>query len=122
MQLNHLDLQVSNVHAARTFFETHFGLGCVYQRGSDIAIFRSASGFEFSVSNLRGQTSPPVYPPDFHIGFILEDASQVEATYQRFQQTGVHMKSAPREGGANLYFVCLGPDGIPIEVRGPKRP
>ena len=26
MKLNHIDLQVSNVSAAREFFETHFGL------------------------------------------------------------------------------------------------
>lgn len=122
MQLNHLDLQVSDVYAARAFFETHFGLECMYQRGPDIAFFRSDTGFSFGVSNLRGQTSPPIYPPDFHIGFILGEASEVEATYERLIRAGVEVQSAPREGGPNLYFMCLGPDGIPIEVRAPKRP
>jgi catechol-2,3-dioxygenase len=32
MRLRHLNLQVSDVDAAREFFETYFGLKCTYQR------------------------------------------------------------------------------------------
>lgn len=120
MQLNHLDLQVSDVQAARIFFESHFNLECEFQRGSEIAFFRSDTGFSFGVSNPRGQAERPVYPPDFHIGFILDNAGQVEAAYERFKGAGVEVRSAPLVGGPNLYFVCVGPDGIPIEVRAPN--
>ena len=122
MRLNHLDLQVSDVAAARAFFETHFGLRCTYSRGDQIAFFDDETGFSFGVSNLFGHAEPPMYPPDFHIGFILEDAAQVEAAYQRLRAAGVELRSEPREGGPNLYFVCLGPDDIPIEVRAPRKP
>jgi catechol-2,3-dioxygenase len=57
MILNHIDLQVSDVDAAREFFEQHFGLRCKYQRQKQIAIFENESGLEFAVSNLF--KSPP---------------------------------------------------------------
>ncbi len=116
MNLNHLDLQVSDIHAARAFFEEYFGLRCGYSRRDEIALLEDESGFSLGVSNL-GNNPAPVYPPDFHIGFVLKEAAQVVATYERLKRAGVAMKYELREGGPNLYFTCLGPDGIPVEVR-----
>lgn len=59
MKLNHVDLQVSDVQAAREFFERHFGLRCTYQRGNQIALLRDDAGLELGVSNLRGSAAPP---------------------------------------------------------------
>lgn len=118
MKLNHLDLQVSDIHAARTFFETHFGLRCSYTRRDEIAIFEDDAGFSFAVSNLFHNPAP-IYPPDFHIGFVLEDAAQVEAMYEQFKSAGVGIKTALTQGGPNLYFMCAGPDNITVEVRAP---
>ncbi len=120
MRLNHLDLQVSDVHAARAFFETHFGLRCTYARGDQIAIFTDETGFAFGVSNLFRHRGTPLYPPDFHVGFILENAAQVEDAYHRLRAADVETVSEPRIGGTHLYFVCLGPDGIRVEVSGPR--
>jgi len=120
MKFNHMDLQVSDVHAARTFFETHFGLRCVYARGDEIALLDDGSGFSFGVSNLF-QSPAPLYPPDFHIGFVREDAAEVEAIYERLKAAGVVIRNALAQGGPNLYFTCLGPDRIPVEVRAPLK-
>lgn len=54
MVLNHIDLQVSDINAARAFFETHFDLRCTYQRDEQIAIMEDDGGFCFSVSNFGG--------------------------------------------------------------------
>lgn len=120
MKLNHLDLQVSDVNAARTFFETHFGLRCSYSRRDEIAFLEDDAGFSLGVSNLF-KNPAPAYPLDFHIGFVLEEAAQVETMYEQFKSAGVVMKSELAEGGPNIYFMCVGPDNIPIEVRGPKK-
>lgn len=120
MKLNHLDLQVSDIHQAKDFFETHFGLRCVYTRRSEIALFEDDSGFSFGVSNLFGDTKAPVYPPDFHFGFILETASAVETLYEHLKSAGVAVKADLQIGGPNLYFICLGPNNIPVEVRAPR--
>ena len=82
MRLNHIDLQVSDVDVAREFFERFFGLHCRYQRQKQIAIFENDTGFEFAVSNLFS-SAPPSYPPDFHVGFVLEHSSEVRNVYDR---------------------------------------
>jgi catechol 2,3-dioxygenase-like lactoylglutathione lyase family enzyme len=118
LHLNHIDLQGSDVSAARRFFEEHFGFRCVVQRREQLAVLRDDSGLEFGVSNLF-DSPPPVYPRDFHIGFILETESEPRATHERLQREGVTMKTDVSRGGPNVYFMCVGPDDIGIEVRAP---
>lgn len=118
MRLNHIDLQVSNVTAAREFFETHFGFRCTFQRREQLAMLEDDGGLAFGVSNLFG-SPPPVYPPDFHIGFIVETEAEVRATHERLKNAGVAVKSDVTRGGPNVYFMCVGPDGLMIEVRAP---
>ncbi|HET8654834.1 MAG TPA: VOC family protein [Longimicrobiaceae bacterium] len=119
MRLNHVDLQVSDVDRAREFFERHFGLRCVFQRRDELAMLEDEAGLSLGVSNLF-HSPAPVYPPDFHVGFILETEAQVREQYQRLARAGVQMKADLTVGGPNLYFVCIGPDAIPVEVRAPR--
>jgi len=118
MKLNHIDLQVSNVTAAREFFENHFGFRCVFQRREQLAMLTDDAGLEFGVSNLFGSAAP-IYPPDFHIGFVVENETKVHAAYNRLTKAGVTVKTDISRGGPNVYFMCVGPDGIGIEVRAP---
>lgn len=118
MNLNHVDLHVSDVDAARQFFERHFGLRCVYQRAGQIALLHDEAGLELGVSNLR-HSPPSPYPADFHVGFVLDGAAGVREAYERLKADGVRIKIDLREGGPNLFFMCEGPDGIPVEVRAP---
>ncbi|HKV44456.1 MAG TPA: VOC family protein [bacterium] len=118
MNLNHVDLQVSDVDAAREFFEKFFGLRCTYQRAKQIALLEDDAGFSLGVSNLRG-APPAAYPPDFHVGFVLERASDVRDLYDLVKAAGVAIKFDLAEAGPNLAFQCIGPDGIPVEVRSP---
>jgi len=119
VKLNHVDLQVSNVDAAREFFEKHFGLHSTYQRAGQLALLKDDAGLELGVSNLRG-LPPPAYPADFHVGFVLDRADDVRNIYERLRDGGVRIKMDLREGGPNLFFMCEGPDGIPIEIRAPR--
>lgn len=119
MKLNHVDLQVSDVSQAREFFETYFGLRCAYQRREEIALLEDEAGFSLGVSNLF-HSPPPAYPPDFHVGFILEKEDDVRAIYDRMKAAGVPIKAELGIGGPNIYFMCLGPDSIMVEVRAPR--
>lgn len=118
MRLNHIDLQVSDVSAARHFFETHFGLRCTFQRREELAILEDDAGLVLGVSNLLN-SPPPLYPPDFHIGFILSSEAEVRLVYDRLAGGGVEVKTPVSRGGPNVYFMCVGPDGLGIEVRAP---
>jgi catechol 2,3-dioxygenase-like lactoylglutathione lyase family enzyme len=119
MKLNHVDLQVSDVAPAREFFEKHFGFNCTYQREGEIAILEDEAGFSLGVSNLF-DSPPPSYPPDFHIGFILEREGDVLPMYERLKEADVPMKAEFSRRGPNVYFVCIAPDSIAIEVSAPK--
>ena len=118
MKLNHVDLQVSDVTRAREFFETHFGFRCLFQRREELALLEDEAGLSLGVSNLF-KSPAPVYPPDFHIGFILETEADVRAHYERLKGAGVPIKAELARGGPNIYFMCVGPDSIAVEVRGP---
>jgi len=118
MKLNHVDLQVSDVTRAREFFETNFGFRCLFQRREELALLEDDAGLSLGVSNLF-KSPAPVYPPDFHIGFILETEADVRAHYERLKAAGVLIKTELARGGPNIYFMCVGPDSIAIEVRGP---
>jgi catechol 2,3-dioxygenase-like lactoylglutathione lyase family enzyme len=119
MILNHIDLQVSDIDAASKFFETFFGLRRTYRREGQIALLEDDGGFSFGLSNLH-DSPPPVYPPDFHIGFVQKDVHQVREIYERVKAAGVKIKFDLQEAGPNLVFVCLAPDSIPVEVRAPR--
>jgi catechol-2,3-dioxygenase len=119
MKLNHVDLQVSDIGRAREFFEAFFDLRCAYQREGQIALLKDEGGFSLGLSNLSG-SPPPNYPADFHVGFALEKASDVRSLYERLKAAGVPMKADLSRGGPNLYFMCLAPDSIPVEVRAPR--
>jgi len=67
MRLRHINFQVSDVDAAREFFEKFFGLRGTYQREKQIAFFTDETGFEFAVSNLFNSPAP-IYSADFHAG------------------------------------------------------
>ncbi len=118
MKLNHVDLQVSDVDAAREFFETHFDLRCIYQRRDELAMLEDESGFSLGVSNLF-HSPPPTYPSDFHIGFILDRESDVRAQYERLREAGVEIRQELKVGGPNIFFTCVGPDSVMVEVRAP---
>jgi catechol 2,3-dioxygenase-like lactoylglutathione lyase family enzyme len=119
MKLNHVDLQVSNVSKARNFFETYFDFHCEYRREGEIAILKDEAGLSLGVSNLFDSPAPD-YPPDFHIGFILENEDEVRPMYEHLKAVGVPMKAEFSRRGPNVYFVCLAPDSIAIEVSAPK--
>ena len=118
MKLNHVDLHVSSVDAARLFFERFFGLRCACRRRGEIAILEDEAGFQLGVSNLRG-LPPPAYPPDFHVGFVLDRAGEVREIHDRLIAARIGMKFELQEAGPALAFQCVGPDAIPVEVRAP---
>ncbi len=119
MIFNHIDLQVSDIDAAAGFFEVFFGLRPTYRREGQIVLLADDNGFEFGLSNFRN-SPPPIYPPDFHIGFIQENVQKVREIYEQVKKAGVPIKFDLQEAGPNLAFQCLAPDSIPVEVRAPR--
>ena len=114
MRLNHLNLTVPDVAESQRFFETHFGLRCVFQRGTRLAVLMDDSGFAFTLSNFDGSTEVK-YPGAFHIGFMQESRERVDEIYRRIKADGFDAEP-PREFHGAWTFYFHAPGGFLVEV------
>lgn len=115
MRLNHMNLSVPNVRQTREFFETHFGMRCVMEKGRDtIAILIDDSGFILALSNFENATEV-TYPSAFHIGFMQESREQVDEIYKRLTSAGIAAEP-PKEFHGAWTFYFHAPGGILVEV------
>jgi catechol 2,3-dioxygenase-like lactoylglutathione lyase family enzyme len=115
VSLNHLNLVVPDLEAAEAFFAEHFGF-TVRTRHAALVVLDGADGFVLVLSRARDTAS---YPPAFHVGFLVADASAVDAEYARLTAAGLEIPKAPRDlrGSYGFYFQALGGLLFEISVR-----
>ena len=113
MNINHLDLQVSDVPHHTEFFSRLFGLKAVSKPGSPvIAILEDEAGF---VLVLQKKKDGEKFPEGFHVGFYVPDVTTVEAMRVRVLAAGVPCSDVIRNArGTTIY--CTAPDGFWVEV------
>jgi catechol 2,3-dioxygenase-like lactoylglutathione lyase family enzyme len=117
MHLNHLNLPVADLAAARVLFEELFGFQCLDQRGDALASLTDGAGFSLVLANAaRFGDEIPRYPKVFHVGFILDQREQVDQMYDRVVAAGITPAHRPRHqhGSYGFYFTAL--DGILFEI------
>lgn len=112
MKLNHLNLTVTDVAAAKQFLQTYFGL-------TD----RSPSGREHSFALLSDDNGMVLtlmkgaevkYPKTFHIGFVQENEEKVNELNQRLKEDGFQVASPQRLHRWTFYIKA--PGGFTVEV------
>jgi catechol 2,3-dioxygenase-like lactoylglutathione lyase family enzyme len=121
MRLNHLDLHVPDVAAARDFFVDIFGLTVVETRGQDgLAILNDDAGLELILSRpvekFGGADNLMAGVNTYHVGFILPERDQVDAVYQRLVAAGHEAWHEPRAIRGGWLFYAMGPGRILVEV------
>jgi lactoylglutathione lyase len=114
MNLNHLNLPVTDVRAAHDFLERHFEMRSMGAGNTSMMGLNDASGFALVLMKL-GANAEIVYPDGFHLGFTQQTPEQVHAVHQRLTEAGFDVP-APRNvhGGWSFYFAA--PGGFTIEV------
>lgn len=110
MQLNHINLCVDDLTAARHFFQNCFGFQLLEQKGDAVAVMNDGHGFVLVLSHSRafkGEMRP--YPEGFHVGFLLETSEQVDQTYRRLAAAEVQLTREPGKirGSYGFYFTAL---------------
>jgi catechol 2,3-dioxygenase-like lactoylglutathione lyase family enzyme len=98
MKLNHINLPVKDVTAAREFFETYFGFRSDDIKLNDtLSILRGEDGFTLVVmSEKLNQNGNHIYPDAFHIGFFQPTDQDVIAVYERLKAGGVILTQEPQ--------------------------
>jgi predicted enzyme related to lactoylglutathione lyase len=114
MNLNHINLVVSNVAAAIIFFETYFNFKCTDIKGDNIvAILKGADDFTLVI--MTSKEGNGTYPDAFHIGFMLDNTNAVTETFEKLKNGGIAVGQEPRKirDSFGFYFNF---DNIMIEV------
>ena len=114
MNLNHLNLTVTNVAAASGFLEKYFGLKSMGKGNDAMAGLLDDSGLVLTVMR-SGPSSDVKYPASFHIGFMQPSEAKVNEINERLKLDGFDVPSPKRMHGAwTFYFQA--PGGFTIEV------
>jgi catechol 2,3-dioxygenase-like lactoylglutathione lyase family enzyme len=115
MKLNHLNLVVDDVSAARQFLERFFGLRPVGEGQKNFAILLDDEGFVLTLMGV-GRGNQVSYPKTFHIGFIRPGRAEVDALHQLLSDEDFDIE-APREQHGAWSFSFLAPGGFTIVIR-----
>jgi catechol 2,3-dioxygenase-like lactoylglutathione lyase family enzyme len=110
MILNHLNLSVTDVQAAKSFLETYFGLKELGGGNQNRAFMKDDRGLVLSLFKAKEVS----YPPTFHIGFIQDSEEKVNEVNRRLRTDGYDV-AEPRRTHAWTFFVEA-PGGFTIEV------
>src|SRR5688500_16170667 len=115
MKLNHLNLSVTDVGAARQFLETYFDLHGA-GGNENIGFLRDDNGMVLTLTHMKlGGETEVRYPATFHIGFIQEDEDRVNEINARLKADGYDVPLPSRQHGSwTFYFEA--PGGYIIEV------
>ena len=115
MKVNHLNLSVSDVMAARTFLETYFGLKPLMAKANDtLSVLQDDNGSIITLMNVDKREEIK-YPSRFHVGFIQESEAAVDALNQRLKDGGYAVEPPSKQHGSWTFYLTA-PGGFIIEV------
>jgi|SRR5579875_785055 len=110
MNLNHVNLTVTDVNTAREFLEKYFDLKTRNTRGDSFAILHDDNGLVLTLM----KDIKVNYPKTFHIGFIQRSEEEVNKIYQRLKEDEYDVKPPQRAHGWTFYVKA--PGGFTVEV------
>ncbi len=116
MQLNHINLVVTDVPAAIRLFEHHLGFTCIDNRRNVIAVLTGSNNFVVVLwSSALNKTDHVAYPENFHIGFYQENKESVLALYEKLKSDQLTFDSEPRKM-RNTFGFYFRFDSLLIEI------
>lgn len=110
MKLNHINLTVTDVGAAKAFLMTYFGMKLGGERGRSFAALFDDNGMVLTL--MKGKEVK--YPATFHIGFGQESEEKVNEIYKRLIDDG--FSANPPERAHAWTFYVEAPGGFTVEV------
>ncbi len=111
MRMNHLNLGVTDVEAAKAFLVKYFGFRDSGAGNKNSAFLYDDSGLLLSM--FKGKDI--VYPATFHIGFIQGSEAEVDAINARMRADGIEVAMPSRQHSSWTFYVTA-PGGFLVEV------
>jgi catechol 2,3-dioxygenase-like lactoylglutathione lyase family enzyme len=115
MNLNHLDLPVSDIAQTRAFFERHFGFKEVYSREDGLTVLLDEDGFALTLSPLP-EGKPVSYPDGFHVGFNVDCEDDLFEVHRTLVTAGVSIVRPLGDLAGTMTFHCHAPGSLLVEV------
>lgn len=115
MQMNHMNIPVTDVPAAADFLATHFGMTPAAPATRKFAMLRDDAGMVLVLSNFDSATESQL-PSTFHVGFMMNSRDEVDAVHQRLTAAGFPC-DAPRLIHFSWTFYMAAPGGYTLEVQ-----
>jgi lactoylglutathione lyase len=116
MNLNHLNLTVTDAAETASFLEKYFGMHRMegVEHKKTFSMLMDENGMVLTMIRASRDT-PPEYPATFHIGFGQETEEQVNEINRRLKEDGYDVPAPDRQHGSwTFYFQA--PGGFTIEV------
>ncbi len=114
MKLNHLNLTVDDVPAARSFLAKHFGLRPMDGGMKNFDVLFDDDDLVLTLIG-AGRDNVVQYPKTFHIGFIQPSEAHVEAINRQLADDGYDVEPPSRQHGSWTFYFSA-PGGFTVEV------
>lgn len=112
MKLNHINLTVTDVLAARDFLVKYFELE---DQGGNAGMALLSDGDGMVLTLMKASRSVSVdYPSTFHVGFFIDSEERVDAINRRLKEDGFDV--APPERHHAYGFYVNAPGGFTVEL------
>ena len=116
MKLNHVNLTVDDVPAAREFLARYFGLRPMDGGMKNFDVLFDDDDLVLTLIG-AGRGNAVSYPKTFHVGFIQPSEQHVDEINRRLLDGGYEVDPPSRQHGSwTFYFTA--PGGFTIEVLG----
>jgi catechol 2,3-dioxygenase-like lactoylglutathione lyase family enzyme len=115
MNLNHINLAVTDVPEAYRFLDRYFGMRGI-SCNNHIGFLTDENGMILTLTSARlGGETEVRYPANFHIGFGQESEERVKAINHQLKEDGYDVPPPSRQHGSwTVYFRA--PGGFTVEV------
>lgn len=111
MNLNHLNLSVTDVLASHRFLQTYFGMKPLGKANRNMGFLTDENGVVLSMF----RADEVSYPDTFHVGFIQPSAAAVDDINARLKADGYDVPPPSAQHGSwTFYFTA--PGGFTLEV------
>ncbi len=115
MRLNHLNLVVTDIAAASTLLQRHFGMKEITRPSTPgLTLLRDDAGLALALTSTR-KGHKVEYPPTFHIGFIQPSEEHVNRIHAGLLADGLNVP-APRRLHGSWTFYFAAPGDFTIEI------